>query len=98
MTADNERYELRVAGPVARTLASRMPTHVASSVHAFITPALLTNPHQWGLPLPLPHYAGTWSARHDNYRVLYEIDEELRLVTVTAVEQLGDADPASRRR
>jgi mRNA-degrading endonuclease RelE of RelBE toxin-antitoxin system len=38
----------------------------------------------------LPPYAGTWSARRGAYRVLYEIDEEQRAVTVTAVEYRGD--------
>lgn len=92
MTADNERYDLRIAGPVARALASRLPRQVATAVHEFITPTLLTNPHRWGEQLPLPSYAGTWSANRENYRVLYEIDEERRVVTVTAVEHRGDAE------
>lgn len=68
-----------------------MPRQVANAAHEFLTPTLLTSPHRWGMPLPLPHYAGTWSAHRDQYRVLYEIDEQRRIVTVTAVEQRGDA-------
>jgi mRNA-degrading endonuclease RelE of RelBE toxin-antitoxin system len=39
----------------------------------------------------LPPYEGTWSARRGSYRVLYEIDDEKRLVIVTAVEHRSDA-------
>jgi mRNA-degrading endonuclease RelE of RelBE toxin-antitoxin system len=43
-----------------------------------------------GKQLLLPPYAGTWSARRGTYRVLYEIDLDNRVVTVTAVEHRAD--------
>lgn len=84
-------YSLRMTGPAARALASRLPEKVASAVHEFITTALLDNPQRIGKRLLLPPYAGTWSARRGAYRVLYEIDDETRTVTVTAIEHRADA-------
>ncbi|MDQ7906533.1 type II toxin-antitoxin system RelE/ParE family toxin [Phytohabitans sp. ZYX-F-186] len=56
----------------------------------FLTTVLVDNPHRVGKRLLLPPYEGTWSARRGAYRVLYEIDEERRVVLVTAVEHRGD--------
>lgn len=91
MGPDNDEYELRITAPVARALTSRLPEKIAAAVHEFITSTLLANPHRLGKQLPLPPYAGTWSARRGSYRVLYEIDEEHHIVTVTAIEHRGDA-------
>lgn len=84
-------YELRVTGPAARALAGRLPEKVAAAVYEFVTTVLIDNPHRLGKPLLLPPYEGTWSARRGAYRVLYEIDDEQHVVTVTAVEHRGDA-------
>jgi mRNA interferase RelE/StbE len=83
-------YQLRVTGPAARALAGRVPEKVATAVYEFLTTVLVGNPHRVGKQLLLP-YEGTWSARRGTYRVLYEIDDEQRVVTVTAVEHRGDA-------
>jgi mRNA interferase RelE/StbE len=84
-------YQLRITGPAARALAGRLPEKVATAVYEFITTTLLENPQPIGKQLLLPPYAGTWSARRGAYRVLYEIDEDDRIVTVTAVEHRADA-------
>ena len=68
-----------------------MPEKIAAAVHEFITTTLLGNPHRLGKRLLLPPFEGTWSARRGGYRVLYEIDEENRIVTVTSVEHRSDA-------
>lgn len=83
-------YSLRITGPAARALAGRLPEKVAAAAHEFITTTLLENPQRRGKRLLLPPFAGTWSARRGAYRVLYEIDDEERLVTVTAVEHRSD--------
>ena len=85
------RYALRVTGPAARALAGRLPEKIATAVHEFITTTLCEKPHRVGKQLLLPPYAGTWSARRGTYRVLYEIDEDSRVVTVTAIEHRADA-------
>jgi mRNA-degrading endonuclease RelE of RelBE toxin-antitoxin system len=84
-------YHLRITGPAARALAARLPEKVAAAVYEFLTTVLVSNPHRLGKQLLLPPYKGTWSARRGAYRVLYEIDEEQHMVTVTAVEHRSDA-------
>jgi mRNA-degrading endonuclease RelE of RelBE toxin-antitoxin system len=68
-----------------------LPEKIAVAVYEFITTTLLVNPHRLGKQLLLPPYAGTWSARRGTYRVLYEIDDQSRTVTVTAIEHRADA-------
>ncbi|MFV2086612.1 MULTISPECIES: type II toxin-antitoxin system RelE family toxin [unclassified Micromonospora] len=89
--SDQRPYQIRIAGPAARALAGRLPEKVATAVYEFVTTVLINNPHRLGKPLMLPPYEGTWSARRGAYRVLYEIDDERYVVTVTAVEHRGDA-------
>ncbi|WFE26714.1 type II toxin-antitoxin system RelE/ParE family toxin [Solwaraspora sp. WMMD791] len=84
-------YQLRFTGPVARALAGRPSEKVAAAVYEFVTTVLVDNPHRLGKPLLLPPYEGTWSARRGAYRVSYQIDDEQRVITVTAVEHRGDA-------
>lgn len=88
---DPGRNQLRVTGPAARALAGRLPEKIAAAVYEFITTALLQNPHRVGKRLLLPPFEGTWSARRGTYRVLFEIDEESLVVTVTAIEHRADA-------
>jgi mRNA-degrading endonuclease RelE of RelBE toxin-antitoxin system len=83
-------YQLRITGPAARALAGRLREKIAAAVYEFLTTVLVTNPQRLGKQLLLPPYAGTWSARRGTYRVLYEIDDQRRVVTVTAVEHRGD--------
>jgi mRNA-degrading endonuclease RelE of RelBE toxin-antitoxin system len=87
----SRRYELRITGPAARALAGRLPEKIATAVYEFITTTLLDNPQRVGKQLLLPPYEGTWSARRGTYRVLYEIDDEQLIVTVTAIEHRADA-------
>lgn len=91
MNDGDERYQLRITGPAARALAGRLPEKIAAAVYEFVTTTLLENPYRLGKRLLLPPYEGTWSARRGSYRVLYEIDEARRTVTVTAVEHRADA-------
>jgi mRNA interferase RelE/StbE len=88
---ESRRYRLQVTGPAARALAGRLPEKIAAAVYEFITTALLENPRRVGKRLPLPPFEGTWSARRGTYRVLYEIDDETLVVTVTAIEHRADA-------
>jgi mRNA interferase RelE/StbE len=84
-------YRLQVTGPAARALAGHLPEKIATAVYEFITTSLLENPRRVGKQLMLPPFEGTWSARRGTYRVLYEIDEEDLVVTVTAIEHRADA-------
>jgi mRNA-degrading endonuclease RelE of RelBE toxin-antitoxin system len=78
-------YQLRITRPAARALAGRLPEKIAAAVYEFLTTVLVNNPHRLGKRLLLPPYEGTWSARRGAYRVLYEINDEQRVITVTAV-------------
>lgn len=89
-------YQLRITRPAARALAGDLPEKIATAVHEFLTAVLVDNPHRAGKRLLLPPYEGTWSARRGTYRVLYEIDDEQRVVIVTAVEHRGDAYRSAR--
>ena len=91
MSEVGKPFKLRITGPAARALAGRLPEKIAAAVHEFITTTLLDNPRRLGKRLRLPPYEGTRSARRGSYRVLYEIDDETRTVTVTAVEHRSDA-------
>lgn len=89
--AGEPSFGLRITGPAARALASRLPEKISAAVYEFITTTLLDNPRRLGKRLLLPPYEGTWSARRGGYRVLYEIDDDHRIVTVIAVEHRSDA-------
>jgi mRNA interferase RelE/StbE len=88
---ESARYRLQVSGPAARALAGHLPQKIAAAVYEFITTTLLENPRRVGIRLVLPPFEGTWSARRGTYRVLYEIDEDDLVVTVTAIEHRADA-------
>ncbi len=87
----SQGYRLKITGPAARTLAERLLEKVAAAVHEFIVTTLADNPRRLGKQLLIPPYAGTWAARRGAYRVLFEIDEDSKTVTVTSVEHRGDA-------
>lgn len=86
----NEPYRLRVARPAARSLAELLPEKVAAAAYVFITGPLLDEPHRVGKPLDRP-LAPACSARRGDYRVLYLIDDDKRVVEVTAIRHRSDA-------
>lgn len=85
-----QRDGLQIAGPAARALAESLPPKIAGAAYAFITGPLLENPRRVGKPLEAP-LAPAWSARRGAYRILYLIDDDARLVRVTAVAHRSDA-------
>ena len=58
------------------------------AVAAFITGPLLDNPLRVGKPLA-GKLSGYWSARRADYRVIYEIDDEVVTVTVVRIGPRG---------
>jgi len=87
---DQDPFTLRVSGPAKRALAVRLPEGVAAAVVEFVTGDMLQAPHRVGKKL-LGELTGQWSARRGNYRVIYTIDDERRIVTVLVVEHRRDA-------
>ena len=73
----------------ARRALTRLPEKVATAVVEFLYGSLAENPHRAGKPLKLG-LEGMHSARRGDYRVIYRIDDDQRLVTVIAIEHRSD--------
>jgi mRNA interferase RelE/StbE len=84
----NKVWSLRVAASAERQLA-RLPERVAAAVVEFLLRPLCENPRQVGHPLQ-QELAGLWSARRGAYRVIYEIDDDERVVDVLRIEHRSD--------
>jgi len=79
-----ERYALRVLPTAQRALAERLPERVAFAVLEFINGPLLDNPRRLSKTLH-NELAGAYAAYRKDYRVVYEIDDDARTVTVLNV-------------
>jgi mRNA interferase RelE/StbE len=73
----------------ARRALTRLPEKTATVVVEFLYGSLAENPYRVGKPLKLG-LEGTHSARRGDYRVIYRIDGDQRLVTVIAIEHRSD--------
>jgi mRNA-degrading endonuclease RelE of RelBE toxin-antitoxin system len=71
-------------------LSGELPVPVVDAVLALMDGDLAREPGRVGKPLR-PPLDGTWSARRGTYRLLYEIDQQAGVVTITAIESRGDA-------
>jgi mRNA interferase RelE/StbE len=71
-----------------RTLA-RLPEKIATAAVEFNYGSLAESPRRVGKPLKLG-LAGLHSARRGDYWVIYRIDDELRTITVMAIEHRSD--------
>lgn len=85
-----EPFGLQVTASAARTIRHKLPEGVAAAVIEFITRSLLNNPHRMGKALRY-ELEGIRSARRGAFRVLYEIDDVRREVTVLRVDHRADA-------
>lgn len=88
MTA-HEPYELVVAPGASRTISDVLPEGVAWAVIDFINGRLLANPRRVGYPLH-GRLEGLYGAHVGDYRVEYDIDDELRRVEVVRVAHRAD--------
>lgn len=89
----DEPYGLIVTSAALRALGAAPPRgvgeRVAWAVYEFIRGPLCREPWRLGKALSAP-LDDTFSARRGTFRVLYEIDEGSRVVTVTAVQHRAD--------
>jgi mRNA interferase RelE/StbE len=74
----------------SRRVLTRLPEKVATAAVEFIYGSLSQSPLRVGKPLKLG-LEGLHSARRGDYRVIYRIDDDLRIVTVMAIEHRSDA-------
>jgi mRNA interferase RelE/StbE len=81
-------FELRV-DPSARRSLQQMPERIAAAAAEFITGRLLENPYRVGGDLTRD-LAGYRSARLGEYRIIYRIVEEQRLVRVLRIEHRSE--------
>lgn len=72
----------------ARREFDRLRLSVAAAVLETLD-AIAENPRRLGKPLMLEH-EGRFSARRGPYRIIYELDEEERLVRVVAIGRRRD--------
>jgi mRNA-degrading endonuclease RelE of RelBE toxin-antitoxin system len=85
----DDPYELRTTPTVRRALSETLPESVAAAAYEFITGPLLADPHRIGKRL-LPPMDDRFSGRRGTYRVIYRIDDKVRVVTVVDVAHRRD--------
>ena len=79
--------------PPARREFDRLPVKIGTAVLATLE-AIAENPRRLGKPLTLEH-EGRLSARRGPYRIIYELDDDERIVRVVAI---GHRRDINRRR
>ncbi|MGH3615686.1 MAG: type II toxin-antitoxin system RelE family toxin [Pseudonocardia sp.] len=88
MTQPGDVFELRMAASAERALA-RLPAKAAAAVVEFALGPLLDHPHRVGKPL-VGEQTGRWSARRGPYRLIYEIDDENKIVRLLHAAHRAD--------
>lgn len=78
-TADGP-YRVLLSSAAVRSLKA-IPARYAEPLVTFAFVALAENPRRRGKPLEAG-FAGLWSARRGDYRVIYEIDDVVHVVAV----------------
>lgn len=73
--------------PTAVRQLGELPEKYATAVTELL-PAIAANPQRLGKPLKLE--LEQWAARRGPYRVIYELDDDARTVTVLAVAHRAD--------
>ena len=81
-------YRLVMASGAERALA-RLPEKAAAAVVEFVTGALVEAPLVMGHPLR-KELMGLWAARRGPYRVMYEVDDDAKVVSVLRVDHRAD--------
>lgn len=84
MSESSPDYELRVAAPATRQLDA-LPAKVAAAIVEFMLGDLVQNHHRVGGPLRR-ELSGLHAARRGTYRVVYEINDDPRTLTVLRID------------
>lgn len=83
-------YEVTWSKQSRRALTSGLPEPVAVACLEFVLGPLSDNPQRVGKPLRAP-LDGLYSARRGQFRVIYEIQDELVRVHVVTISHRRDA-------
>jgi mRNA interferase RelE/StbE len=81
-------YTVELRASARRTL-DRLPIKVFNAVVAFLSGPLAEEPHRVGKPLR-HEFQGFYSARVGPYRILYEINDTVRVVAVIRIAHRSD--------
>ena len=84
----SEPFAIEWASSALRSLDG-LPDKIATACVEFVYGGLVENPHRVGRPLRF-ELEGKHSARRGDFRVVYEIDDHLHLVTVLAIDHRSD--------
>jgi mRNA interferase RelE/StbE len=76
--------------PAARRRLGKLPLSAATALYEHLAGPVATNPHRLGKPLDVP-FEAVLSTRRGDYRALYTVDDQTRVVTVLAVAHRRDA-------
>jgi mRNA interferase RelE/StbE len=82
-------YRTELTATALRTL-SAIPPRVAEPLVAFIFGSLTENPRRRGKPLQR-ELAGLWGARRGEFRIIYRLDDEQKVIYVLRVVMRSDA-------
>lgn len=89
MSADPAPWRVQIAPSAIRSL-DRLPPRIAGAVVEFVTRTLPENPERMSKPLRF-ELEGLRSARRGDYRVLFTLDEDTRVLLVVRVSHRADA-------
>lgn len=88
MSPERDQYGIEWAAPAQRSL-ERIPEKAAVAAIEFIYGALADNPHRVGRSLRL-ELEGLHSARRGDYRIIYRIDDQRRVIAIEAIAHRAD--------
>ncbi len=81
-------YEARITPEAMRNLV-RVPDKVKDAAMAAISGPLTENPRRLGKPL-VGELEGFWSARRGDYRIIYTISEDDKMVVIHRIQHRRD--------
>jgi mRNA interferase RelE/StbE len=84
-----EAWDVQFAPSALRGL-DRLPPRIAPAIIEFVTRTLPRNPEQLSKPLR-GEFEGLHSARRGDYRVLFSLDRDTRVLLVVRVAHRADA-------
>ena len=84
------RYTVRLSRQAKRALTTDLPQAVAAACFEFIYGPLSDNPRRVGKQLQAPLWP-KYSARRGEYRVIYDIVDQILIVNVVVIEHRRDA-------
>lgn len=82
-------YRVELTRRARRSLCEDLPEAVAAACWEFIRGPLAESPRRVGKPLR-DELAGRWSARRGDFRVIYEVHDDLVLIRVIDVRHRRD--------